>query len=202
MTEKTETEDTTMKASTATALESGVLNSKDHARIVQNIDSIAKAAHIPKHMIWTSTKGICGEYEIKYMRKYRQQSLRGNQGLVFSGKNITPDHAHLRMMALAGMCLRNNINAEIMTITQLLDDLREGVPVTKSAIMIPNFHVTGEGGALLEWQKQQLLDFLLCRHGEIKQQTFLYVRDFKAMAKDYGDVLVDQIENNYKIVTQ
>lgn len=189
------TEDKTMNMAEATAYESGVLVPDVHARLVQNIDSIASAAHIPKHMIWTSTKGICSTEEINYLRQYRRQGSLGNYGLVLTGE-VKADKAHLRMMAMAGMCLRNMINAKVLTAQEIFTALKQDDPLTTSAIFVPNFHVTGEEGTLPEWQKQQLLNFLLCRFGDQKQ-TFLYVKDFDTMREDYGDVIAGHLESNF-----
>ena len=95
------TEDGKMTTAEAIAYETGVLIPEYHARLVQNIDGIAHKAHIPKHMIWTSTKGICSPKEIAYLKKYRQQSGAGNFGMIYTGK-VEADQAHLRMMAAAG----------------------------------------------------------------------------------------------------
>ena len=134
------------------------------------------------------------------MRTLNQHSDAGVLGLVYVGRKPASPVAQ-RMMALAGACLRNFINAKVMTVQEVLARLKEGNMPNPSVLFIPNFFIGKEhGGAIPAWQVAGLWGLLLDRQAE-GCQTFLYVEDMDAMAAQYGDTFKDHFINYFERIS-
>lgn len=169
------------------AFESQLLVPEVHGRLVQDIENIAKAAGIPMHLIWTSATEFCTEKEIDYTRRLPQHAEEGVYGFLYVGKKHDSP-IHMRMMALAGACIRNFINAKVMTVQDVLACLKKDQMPKPTVLLIPNFYIGKEhGGAIPAWQVAGLLSMLLNRQSE-GLQTYVYVEDMDELAAQYGDV--------------
>lgn len=172
------------------AYATAVLNPEVHGRLVNDIENVAHRAGIPITMVWTSATEYCDEPELDYTRHLTQHALEGRYGLLYTGKKfgkgVTP--ISMRMMALAGACVRNYIDARVMTVQDVLALVKKDVPLTCTVLLIPNFFLSKEqGGNIPSWQVSGLLSLLLNRMAA-GLQTYVYIDDLSDMAAQYGEV--------------
>lgn len=182
------------------AYDAGVLKPEIHGRLVANLDGYVRRANILESMVLHKMSSFdCTPVEIDYVKKIRRQAESGNYGLVYHGKETKP--VLTRMMAVAGACLRNFVEAKVSTLQELLSDMKEGNPPDSTVLLIPNFFVAkSEGGKIADWHIAELLGLLYARMTAGKQ-TFLYVSDFDALRKTYGDPIAEHLRNNFRAVS-
>lgn len=188
-----------MTTQLAQAYDSGVLDPTVHGRLVANLEQYARRANIQDAMILGKMSQFeCTAEEINYVRSIRRMSSEGSYGLVYLGRETKP--VMTRMMAVAGACLRNFIDAKVMVIQDLLAQLKDGNPPEATVLLVPNFFIArAEGGRIAEWNVAELLGLLYARMAQGKQ-TFLYVSDFDALRKTYGDPIAMHLQNSFRAV--
>ena len=104
------------------------------------------------------------------------------------------------MMGVAGACLRNFVEAKVMTIQELLSDLKAGDPPDVTVLLVPNFFIEkSEGGKIADWHIAELLGVLYARVAK-GQQTFLYVSNFDSLRKTYGEPIALHLQNNLRAI--
>lgn len=169
-----------------------------HGPLVRDIENVARSAGIPVPMIWTSAKDYCDDDELDYTRTLPQHVEEGLYGYLYTGK----DHANpvaMRMMALAGACVRNFINAKVMTVQDVIAALKKEAMPRPTVLFVPNFYVGKEqGGSVPGWQATQLLGLLLNRQAE-GLQTYVYVEDMGAMEATYGEAVANHLRAYFKL---
>lgn len=182
------------------AYDSGVLNPGVHSRLVQNLDQFARRANILDSMILNKMSTFaCTKAEIDYMKSIKRMCDKGVYGMVYHGKETSP--VTTRMMAVAGACLRNFVDAKVVTLQELLSDIKEGNPPDVSVLLIPNFFINrADGGKIAEWHIAELLGLLYSRMTK-GQQTFLYVSDFDSLRKTYGDPMASHLQNHFRSIS-
>lgn len=178
------------------AYASQVLDPEVHGRLVADIENVARAANIPMHLIWTSSKEYCNASELEYLRHLPTHASNGVFGYVYSGK-VEGHPVPLRMMAMAGCCVRNFINAKVMTVQEVLSALKKDAMPSPTVLLIPNFFIGKEqGGSIPAWQVSGLLGLLLNRQSE-ELQTIVYVESMADMAVQYGDTFKHHFMTNF-----
>jgi len=169
----------------AEALESGLLHTERHAALLRNVDRVSRQANIPPYMLYRSMVGVCSKEEVDYIRALRRQADAGIFGLVVHGPRPSGPLMD-RFGAIAAACLRNYINARLMTLQSVLEALDEGDFPRPTVLLVPNFYVgVKSGGKLAEWEIPKLLGMLYDRQSA-GLQTVLYVQDFAGLSLAYG----------------
>lgn len=188
-----------MSSAVMQAYDSKVLIPEVHSRLVQNLDQYARRANILDSMILNKMSNFaCSKSEIEYMKAIKRMADKGVHGMVYHGKETAP--VMTRMMAVAGACLRNFIDAKVVTLQELISDIKEGNPPDVTVLLVPNFFITrADGGKIAEWHIAELLGLLYSRMTK-GQQTFLYVSDFDALRKTYGDPIANHLEKNFRSI--
>lgn len=181
------------------AFDSGVLHPVVHSRLVKNIDQYARRANIQDSMILKRMSVFgCTKSEIDYTKTILKMADKNIYGMVYHGKETYP--VMDRMMAVAGACLRNFVDAKVVTLQELLSDIKEGIPPDVTVLLVPNFFINrADGGKIAEWHIAELLGLLYSRMAK-GQQTFLYVSDFDALRKTYGDPIANHLEKHFRSV--
>jgi hypothetical protein len=181
------------------AYDSGVLDPSIHSRLAQNLDHYAQRANILKPMITMKMSSFaCTQAEIAYVKAIKRRASEGLYGLMYQGIQKTP--VMTRMMAIAGACLRNFIDARVMILQDVLAALKEGTPPDVSVLLIPNFFIAREeGGKIAEWHIAELLGFLYARMAQ-GQQTFIYVSNFEALKKTYGEPVALHLHHHFRAI--
>ena len=179
------------------AYNAGVLHPEIHGRLVSNLEGFARRANIMESMIMHKMSAFdCSKAEIDYVRAIRRKADENVYGLVYIGKETKP--VLTRMMGVAGACLRNFVEAKVVTLQELLSDMKEGHPPEATVLLVPNFFVAkSEGGKIADWHIAELLGLLYARMVR-GNQTFMYVSDMDALRKTYGDPIYQHLSNHFQ----
>ena len=193
-----------MSAVMESAIESGIADPVYHERLMADIHGVAKTANIPESYVWTSIHKYCGQAEVNYVSEIKRHTDSEIPifGMVYKGR-IEGAPINDRMMSIAGMCLRNYINAKVMTLQEVLASLKSGDMPSPTVLLIPNFYLGSKsGGHIADWEVSSLIGLLYKRQQE-EQQTIVYVGDWDGMKLDYGQVFADHLgfEKFAKITT-
>jgi len=187
-----------VKANLQVAYETNVLDEQRHYRLVQELAHYATIANIPKEMILQSAKKYCLTGEMDWLKGIRHREPK--KSLAFVDIESSETAVELRMMALTAVCLRNFIDARLMTVQDVVTDYKNNTLVDPTILLIPNFFVSEEhGGFLASWDISNLMGLLISRltAGHL---TVIGISDLKSLEKEYGTLLSNHIKNNYSLV--
>lgn len=182
------------------ALATGVLNAEAHGPLLKDLDRIVVKAGIPIDMVCRSMKEFCSDVELSYVQNLRARMAERRSGLVYVGK-LPGESVQTRMMAVAGACLRNYVNAKVMTLQDVLLALKLEKMPEPTVLLIPNFFLSkNEGGSVPEWQVSGLIGLLYARRA-MDLQTFVYVQSMQELELGYGTVFRKHFESHFTAVT-
>ena len=176
-------------ASLEQAIADQLIDLEVHEQLLADIEGFTRTAGIPERFVWTSIHKYCEEDEIKYIRDLQRSLVERDGeciGLVYLG-GVEGASVNDRMMAIAGICLRNYINAKVMTVQDVLQAMKDGsMPGNVSVLLIPNFFMAAsDGGHIAKWQISELIGMLYKRQQE-GRHTVLYVSDLDSLEMEYG----------------
>lgn len=173
-----------------------MLTAEHHDRLIKNLDAICHTANVPKSFLNKSAKEFCIGGELDWLTHFPINQREG-RGLVLLGKHTPPPD--IKMMAMAAALLRNYIDARVVTVQTLLEayESHNEVP-DPTVLLIPNLYVRQGGKGLPSWKMQMIYDLLLSRFTAGKV-TVVYVEDMKALAAEYGSLIVQHLEASYTI---
>lgn len=178
----------------------GALKPDHHARIVTDIERIAQTAKIlPMYIAKRMSSCGCTEKEIDWLRDLKQHRDDGVTGMVYlGGCNSVED----RMMAVAGACIRNYIDARMFTVQEVIEGLKDKSLPDCRVMLVPNFYLMhSEGGDLPSWQTSSLLGWLYSRYSS-GNFTVLYVQSTDKLSQEYGVSFKDHIQKHYIRITK
>lgn len=176
--------------------ESGVLDPEHHERLVMDLKSICDIAGIPDHFVFTKFSTYCGEEEKEWLRDIRHPEPN-KAGLVYTG---SIDSINNRMMAIAGCCLRNFIDARVMTVQDVLLHEKQKELNRPKLVLVPNFFLAKSGGGnIATWEISALLGWLYHRYAK-ELQTVLYVADMKLLANEYGQSFANHLKKHFYFI--
>ena len=178
------------------AIESGLIDIGTHEMLLDDIQGVLRQAGIQEKYVWTPIRDYCEEDEVTYVATLNDPDAPAI-GMVYIG-NINGASVNDRMMAIAGTCLRNYINAKVMTVQDVLLSLKtDSMPSNVSVLLIPNFFIgKKEGGTIANWEISALLGMLYKRQQEGKK-TILYVSDENALEAEYGKPFIDHMDGKF-----
>jgi hypothetical protein len=174
--------------------EPGILQPEVHWRLVADLPGIARTANIPPQYVYKhSMKGTCSQAEVNWVRTFKTLVDKDIAGLALHGQH----HTYERMLTIAGALIRNFIDARVMTLQSVIDQLKGGLAIEGTVVLIPNFHVSPEkGGQLHPRFVGLLLDWMYQRYGEQKQ-TIIGIEGIEQIREDYGDDVCQLIAEHY-----
>lgn len=175
-----------------------ILDEKVHGRLIADLDRVASVANIPKTMIHRTMKDYCTPEEIDWVRHIRNRG--GDKvSLAYVGDSgDTPIES--RMMAMTGACLRNFIDARLMTLQEVINLLKEDAMPEPTVLMIPNFFIgKDDGGQIASWEVSSLLGLLISRLSAGKV-TVLYVQSLKQLEAQYGKPFTTHIKQYFTLI--
>lgn len=188
----------------AKAIENGLISEDAHGMLLADLDGYTRTAGIPEHFVWTSVKDYCTEEaEMDYVLSIKG-SLQAKDGrvigMVYLG-DVDGAAINDRMMSIAGICLRNYINAKVMTLQDVLGALKtDTLPGNVSVLLIPNFFSSrSDGGRIAEWEVAGLLGMLYKRQQEGKH-TVLHVSSLKELAAEYGTSFKKHLDGKFAVI--
>lgn len=171
-----------------------MLDPDRHARLIEELDEVARMAGIPKRYIENSATDICAKDELDWLKGVRKHHEKGQFGLCFNQRE------HLQeMMAMAGALTRNFILAQVITLPNLLDSLRSNEPITATVLFVPSFHRTASKGSITAYQVNLLWNLLEQRMLD-ERQTVIGVQSIAQMKIDYGSHFADLVQNHYRVL--
>lgn len=177
------------------AYKSGVLKPDVHDRLVADIDRIAQIARVPKKMIWTPLSENAGSEEVAYVTGFRRMSSADKSaGLVYTG----PSSPLTRMQAMCGALVRNFIDARVMTLQEVLGELKFGGAIDCTCLLIPNFYEGKELSKFISNQASEITSMILARH-TAGLQTVLYISSLSEFA-ERGPMICQHVEDNFSEV--
>lgn len=171
----------------------GILTEAVHERIIADLDRISAQAGILKPFIYNSAHDHCTAEEIG---AFNFVMTHPNPGMVYD----SVDNVEWRMMALGGICIRNYIDARMMTMHRAMERHKDGME-GPTVLLIPNFFVGAQGkGDLPAWEVQLITDLLYDRHTK-GLKTVVYVAGMKELASGYGRQIHDHITQHYIVAS-
>lgn len=174
----------------------GLLDKEFHERLLADLSRIAAKAGIPPQYIWTKLSDFCTAPDIAWVRRMREGT---DQGLIYTGTNFSVP-VEDKMMAIAGACLRNYINAKMMTVQEVLLKLKNDDEPTCTVILVPNFSMAKDDvSGVAPWQAASLLGWLYSRMAR-NQKTVLYVGAMKTLEEVYGEAMARHLNAHYTII--
>lgn len=165
-----------------------------HARLIQEIDEVARMAGVPRRYIENGAKDILSDSEIKWLRGLRTHHVTGQFGGVFEGRQHVNE-----MMAMIGALTRNFIFAQLVTLNDLVEMLRENEPINATVLFVPSFHRASSKGGVTPFQTNLLWGLLEDRM-MMERQTVIGVQSIAQMRVDYGAHFGDLISNHYTVI--
>lgn len=183
------------------AFSTEVLDKELHEPLIKDIQAVARSANIPQSMLWTSMGEHCSLGEIEYVKNLRNWADQGKYGLAYIGRPPKGDKSvPTRMHLVAAACVRNYINAKVISLQSVIAHLRKDSLPSPTVLLIPDFCVGhSEGGKVPEWIIHGLLSMLYDRQSA-GLQTFLYVKSSEDLKNGLGSAFVDHIIDNFTIV--
>lgn len=172
------------------AIDQGLIDEQYHEQLLADLQGVVRQAGITESYLWTTATDYLDEDELKFVYDLTEDDCP--LGMAYYG-DISGSPVNERMMAIAGACLRNYINAKVMTIYDVLAALKEGDMPSPTVLLIPDFY---DGGTVPDWQKNGLLGLLYKREQQGKK-TVVYVRNKKGLAKEYGKPVADHIHTKF-----
>lgn len=174
----------------------GLLDKEYHERLIADLDRMAAKAGIPVDFVWSKLSSFCSTADIEWVSRMREGK---DQGLVYTGTNFTVP-VEDKMMAIAGACLRNYINAKMMPVQEVLSLLKKDAMVKPTVLLIPNFCMAKDDvSSVAPWQAASLLGMLYSRLAQ-NQKTVLYVGSMAALEEAYGEALARHLKAHYQFI--
>ncbi len=186
------------------AIARGTIDEVAHEMLLADIEGYTRTAGIPEHFVWTPVTQYCEtEEEMDYIMsiKKRLHNKDGEIiGMVYIG-DVDGAAINERMMSIAGVCLRNYINAKVMTVQDVLLAMKQDeMPSNVSVLLIPNFFATRkDGGHIADWEVSSLLGMLYKRQQDGKD-TVLHVSSKTDLAAEYGTSFKKHLDGKFVVI--
>lgn len=177
------------------AYDSGVLDKDYHALLLQDLPAVCAVAGVVPRFVWSSMIGYCGPAEVRWMTHLRNES---GSGMLYRGVLDKPIED--KMMALVGACLRNYVDARMIMVNDLVNQIKAETVEYPSVLLIPNLCLdTTSSPALQPWATQLILGHLITRMSR-NLKTVVYVNDLNILERNYGSSFKDHLWTHYKTI--
>lgn len=164
-------------------------------RFLNSLPEFVSTARISLPFALSRMAKYCTPAEVEYVRNLRKHLAEAHAGMVYVG---TPDGGVpvlQRMMAIAGACLRNFIDARVLTTKEVLAAQKAGT-LDAQVLCIPYFFTGKKESFLSPWEHADLHSVLISRHGT-GQVTIVSVSDFDQMELALGESLAYHVKTNF-----
>lgn len=182
------------------AIDVGLIDEVAHEQLLANVAGYTRTAGIPEHFVWTSITKYCEKQEVAYVLGLKDSLVHQDGetiGMVYIG-DLEGAPVNERMMSIAGVCLRNYINAKVMTVQAVLESMKAGaMPTNVSVLLIPNFFDVD--CHIAKWQISDLLGLLYQRQQDGKQ-TVLHVSSMEGLEAGYGESFNKHLRGKFVVV--
>ena len=146
---------------------SGVLKPEHHDRLVANIDQIAYRSGLGmanKHLIWT--KADLKNLEMGWCQAAIEAFQTGEAwqkphiGICYTQSQ---HEAQRTMMAMAGLLVRNFVDARVMSRLDIVAERKATGTVDASVILVPDFAVPEYVETMPAWERSAMMEFVHSR---------------------------------------
>ena len=176
---------------------SGVLDAKEHSRIIADFERVCTVAGIQGHFLYESMTKHCGPVEVDWVKRFWTHLRQGVPGLLLQGV-ARPD---TRCQSIAAALVRNYVDARVVPLNTLIEStLDGGHPPSPTVLLIPNLFMAAMGKSVPAWRVQVMYDLLLERSTKSKP-TVVYVEDLKGLVGMYGEPFHDFL-SRFTLVTE
>jgi hypothetical protein len=177
-----------------TTIDSKVLDAKVHGRLIADLRRIARRANVAPRAITTPMAEVCSPAEVEWVKGLREHMREGIAGLMLVGN---PERIEERMAAIAGACIRNFVDARVMSLQEVLAHMKAGDMPKPTVLLVPNFFVPYEkGGSVAKWEVSALLGLLMDRYSA-GVLTIVYVDNVPLLGREYGPMIREHLLNYY-----
>lgn len=175
----------------------GLLDAKEHSRILADFERVCTTAGIQGHFLYESMTKHCGPVEVDWVKKFWHYKAQGVPGLVLQGVT-RPD---TRCQSIAAALVRNYVDARVIPLNSLLDSTMNGNhPPSPTVLLVPNLFMSAMGKNIPAWRVQTMYDLLLERATKSKP-TVVYIEDLKGLVGIYGEPFRDFL-SRFTLVTE
>lgn len=175
----------------------GLLDAKEHSRIIADFDRVCTTAGIQGHFLYESMTKHCGPTEVNWVKKFWKHKAEGCSGLALVGVT-RPD---TRCQSIAAALVRNYVDARVIPVNTLIEHAVNGGAPSPTVLIIPNLFMVATGKNLgPAWRAQALYDLLLERSIKNKP-TVVYVENLTSLAATYGQPFKDFL-SRFTLVTE
>ena len=165
----------------------GMLDAKEHSRIIADFDRVCTQAGIQGHFLYESMTKHCGPIEVEWVKKFWKFKAAGMPGLALIGVS-RPD---TRCQAMAGALVRNYVDARVIPVNTLVDHAMNGGTVpSPTVLLVPNLFMVALSKNTPPWRMQVLYDILLER-GTRGKPTVVYVENLTGLKAMFGEPFSD-----------
>lgn len=165
----------------------GVLDAKEHSRIIADFERVCTMAGIQGHFLYESMTEYCGPIEVDWVKRFWAYKKEGVPGLALIGVS-RPD---TRCQSIAAALVRNYVDARVIPLNTLIDSTMDGNhPPSPTVLIIPNLWMAAMSKNVPAWRVQAMYDVLLERSTRSKP-TVVYVEDMKGLVGVYGEPFRD-----------
>ena len=170
-------------------MSTSILDPIQHAGLLRSINDYAEQANVPVEMIHQGAGNLLTPEEKEWLKNF--DNFPKKNAILQSATSFSIVR---KMQAIACVFLRNEVDARVLTVGQLVAD-REEIP-NPTVLLIPNLYVTMSGGkaGLPAWQITMLYDLLVHRMAR-NRATIVYVENMDGLATTYGAFFADLLKN-------
>lgn len=165
----------------------GVLDAKEHSRIIADFERVCTVAGIQGHFLYESMTKHCGPVEVDWVRRFWYYLRTGVPGVCLQGIS-RPD---TRCQSIAAALVRNWVDARVIPLNTLIESTMDGGhPPQPTVLLIPNLFMSAMGKSVPAWRIQVMYDLLLERSTKSKP-TVVYVENMTGLVGMYGEPFRD-----------
>lgn len=176
----------------------GLLDAKEHSRIIADFERVCTVAGIQGHFLYESMTKYCGDVEVDWVKKFWTYKAQGVAGLALVGVH-RPD---TRCQSIAAALVRNYVDARVIPVNTLIESTQNGNrPPAPTVLLVPNLFMATMGGKNMPaWRIQAMYDLLLERSTKSKPSV-VYVEDMTSLVGVYGEPFRDFL-SRFTLVTE
>ena len=175
----------------------GVLDAKEHSRIIADFERVCTVAGIQGHFMYESMTKYCGSVEVDWVKKFWTYKAQGIPGLLLHGAK-RPD---TRCQSIAAALVRNFVDARVIPLNTLIEStMNGGHPPSPTVLLIPNLFMMAMGKQIPAWRVQAMYDLLLERSTKSKP-TVVYAESLTGLTGVYGEPFRDFL-SRFRVVEE
>jgi hypothetical protein len=191
VTKTVKTVDTHIVETTSTVETTSMLDAVEHKRIISDMEHVLTTANLPEKYLHESMIPHCHSTEVNWVRNFRA-FRKTHAGLIIIGG----DDPETRCHAICGALIRNFIDARIITLNTVIENMDTGDIPNPTVLIMPNLFVEMHGKGLTSWQTQGMYDVFLARYSS-RRPSIMYVQSMEKLEKAYGSVFAGHLNTHY-----